>query len=152
MNQNSHLQKKDHSFTAWYFLVVITYVVLEGFTDVRKYFIWLKPIPVLLLIMIMHTVKGLHTATDLIRYGFLFGMIGDISLEISGSRVYFLIGVGSFFIGHCFLITAFYKSSSLVKHQTNIKSALVWTFIYFLLIAGGVITNLHYVLNKIEIE
>lgn len=52
--------KRDYLFNIWYFVVVIAYIVIGAFPDVRKYFIWLKPLPVLLLILQIHKVRQTH--------------------------------------------------------------------------------------------
>lgn len=78
-------KKRDCLFNLWYVIVVVAYMVLGAFDDVRKYFIWLKPLPVLLLILQVHSFRSFDKVVKFIEFGLLFGMIGDIFLEITGS-------------------------------------------------------------------
>jgi len=76
-------------------------------------------------------------------------MIGDIFLEISGSKYYFNIGVASFFIGHIFYISAFLGSVKLLQTQTSTRSSLFFTIIYAVIIAGAMMTSMHYIWKNV---
>lgn len=60
--------------------MAIAYIVLGDYDDVRKYFIWLKPLPVLLLTLQLHAFKDVNRSVLFIELGLAFGMIGDIFL------------------------------------------------------------------------
>ena len=141
--------QRDYSFTVWYFIVTIAYIVLGAFEDISKYFIWLKPIPVLLLILKLHTVRHTHQVVRLFEYGLFFGMVGDIFLEISGSKWYFNIGVAAFFIGHVCYISAYLKSVDLNKFKACKRKSLILAIVYALILAGAMMTNLHYIWKNI---
>jgi uncharacterized membrane protein YhhN len=149
---NSLSEKRDHSFTLWYFIAVIAYLLLDVAPDVKKYFIWLKPIPVLLLVMTLQTTGSSCKPVMLVKYGLFFGMIGDILLEISGSKLYFQIGVAAFLIGHIFYILAFLKATNLIETKVKFSSTIIITVLYFLGAAGATMTNLHYIWKEIESE
>jgi len=129
-------KKEDYSFTIWYFITVAAYLVLSEFSF-GKYFIWLKPLPVLFMLMHVHSVTEKHRSDlKFIQAGLLFGAIGDILLEIKGDDIYFLIGAGSFFIGHVCYIMGFSKGASRLMEIASVKgrNPLIW--IYIIIIFG----------------
>jgi len=76
-------------------------------------------------------------------------MIGDILLEIKGSKTYFHIGVASFLLGHLSYIIAFLSAVKLLQTQTSTRSSVFFAVVYAILIAGGLMTNLHYIWKNI---
>lgn len=130
--------------------MAIAYIVLGGYDDVRKYFIWLKPLPVLLLVLQLHAFKNVNKTVLLIELGLVFGMIGDIFLELQGSDIYFDAGVVSFFIGHLCYIYAFVYAVNLLQTQTSTRSSLFFSFIYAAIILAGLGTNLYFIWEYIE--
>jgi len=141
--------KRDHSFTLWYFLTVIGFMVLDLFPDVKKYFIWLKPIPVLLLVLQLHSLRRNHHVIFIIEAALFFAMVGDVLLEISGSKYYFQLGVIAFFIGHLFYIVAYFKSASLIKQKSRSSYNFIITLIYFILAVAAMMTNLHFIFKNL---
>lgn len=71
-------------------------------------------------------------------------------LEISGSKTYFYIGVATFLLGHLCYIIAFHSAVNLLQTQTSTRSSVFFAVIYGVLIAGAMMTNLHYIWKNIE--
>lgn len=141
--------KQDCSFNVWYVITVIAYIILSNIDEVSKYFIWIKPLPVLLMILKLHSVREANKSVRFIETGLFFGMIGDILLEISGPKTYFYIGVASFLLGHLSYIVAFLSAVKLLQTQTSTRSSIFFAMIYGILIVGAMMTNLHYIWKNV---
>jgi uncharacterized membrane protein YhhN len=124
--------------------------VLGGYDDVRKYFIWLKPLPVLLLALQLNAFKSVNRSVLFIELGLGFGMIGDIFLELTGSDIYFDAGVVSFFLGHICYIYGFLYAVKLLQTQTSTRSSLFFSLIYGAIIFGGVGTNMYFIWDYLK--
>lgn len=142
--------KQDCSFNVWYVITVVAYMVLTNIDQLAKYFIWLKPLPVLLMVLKIHSVREANRSVRLIEAGLFFGMIGDILLEISGPKTYFYIGVGTFFVGHLSYIVAFISAVQFLQTQTSTRSSVFFAGVYAAIVACGVIANLYFIWDNIE--
>ncbi len=76
-------------------------------------------------------------------------MVGDILLEISGSKYYFDIGVIAFWIGHLFYIAGYILALKMIRTQASNGITIVSTVLYFILIAGASMTNLHFIFKNL---
>lgn len=141
--------KQDCSFNVWYVITVVAFMILSNIDEVNKYFIWIKPLPVLLLILKLHSVRSANKSVFFIEIGLSFGMIGDILLEISGSKTYFYIGVAAFLLGHFCYIIAFLNAVKLLQTQTSTRSSVFFAVVYAVIIAGALMTNLHYIWKNV---
>ncbi len=77
-------------------------------------------------------------------------MIGDILIEINGPETYFYIGTSAFFLGHICYSVAFFSTVQLLQVQTSTRSSVFFTVVYAVIIAGGMMTNLHYIFKYID--
>lgn len=101
------------------------------------------------MILKLHSVRESNKSVRFIETGLFFGMIGDILLEISGPKTYFYIGVASFLLGHLSYIVAFLSAVKLLQTQTSTRSSVFFAIIYGILIAGAMMTNLHYIWKNV---
>jgi uncharacterized membrane protein YhhN len=136
--------KRDCLFNVWYFIIAIAYIVLGGYDDVRKYMIWLKPLPVLLLVLQLHAFKSVNRSVLFVELGLGFGMVGDIFLEINGPDIYFELGTIAFFLGHLCYSYAFIYATQLIQTQTSTRSSLFFSAFYAAIIFAGLGTNISF--------
>ncbi len=124
--------------------------MLGGYDDVRKYFIWLKPLPVLLLALQLHSFKSANRSVLFIELGLGFGIIGDIFLELTGSDIYFDAGVVSYFLGHLCYIYGFRYAVKLLQTQSSTRSSLFFSLIYGAIILAGEGTDMYFIWDYLK--
>lgn len=87
-----------------------------------------KPVPILLLLLHLASVllagssssTSLHENLRLVLLGAFFGMLGDIGLSLGMlGRMYPLLGVFSFAVGHYFYVAAFLHGTGAAKVRSS---------------------------------
>lgn len=63
-------------------------------------------------------------------------MIGDVILEVKGAEIYFLLGAGTFFVGHVCYIIGFSKGASFLMNRSSLKGRNHLMWIYIVVIFG----------------
>jgi alkenylglycerophosphocholine/alkenylglycerophosphoethanolamine hydrolase len=141
------------------FTYLITNILIESFyitlNTLRKYNLLqliLKPLPLINFINNIYNTKEypkyIMLNTYLICMGLLFGIIGDILLQLSTFNT-FILGAISFLIGHIFYIIGFsiygYKKEDDFGYKFNIKYFIIFSIIISCLF------NIIFVLLKLDI-
>jgi uncharacterized membrane protein YhhN len=77
-------------------------------------------------------------------------MIGDIILEVKGAHIYFLLGAGSFFVGHICYIIGFSKGASHLINRASLKGRNHLMWIYVVIIFGASAYNVYDCWDQLE--
>jgi uncharacterized membrane protein YhhN len=96
----------------------ILYIILDNTIEKFLFDIILKPIPIWCIALYCF-----NQNKYLLSIGLIFGSIGDILLTNS-EEIFFILGLGSFLIGHIFYIIYFIKN-----YQYNLKGLILSIFI-----------------------
>lgn len=118
------------------FLIVLTFNLIGHQRDNRLMKGITKPILVPILI-ILYTTKA-STIDSLVVIALVAGLLGDIFLMLSGKEIYFVLGAGSFLIGHVFYILAFFKRVDMFVHGAY----WLWGVVPVYIIAGTLFKKL----------
>jgi uncharacterized membrane protein YhhN len=115
----------EYIFLIAYF-VFLTFHVLAEYYENKKGRFATKPFLMSLLIFYYAFSIPLAQYDWLLILALIFGWLGDISLMIGREGKWFMLGLGSFLIGHIFYILSFLLSIS------DITQFPLWGFIYFI--------------------
>lgn len=124
--------KKDNRFITSFTFFVILYFAFVFFNN-ELFISLIKPIPIL--ILISNVLKNSSSSySKLILVGLIFSLIGDILL-VSQIDI-FLLGLGSFLLGHIFYIIAFFVKDHRFEIMKLIPFCL-YGIILFTFLRGG---------------
>jgi len=131
----------QYIFLIVYFIILGLHVVAEYFEHKKGRYAT-KPLLVSLLILYYLLSLSVTQYNWLLILALIFGYLGDIALMIGREGKWFMMGLGSFLIGHIFYIIAYFLSI------TDITQFPIWGFLLFIPSIGVALAFIYMIKGK----